>query len=141
MARIAKRIPEEFSGKAGTAADAIWSAQDIILTTPKRRCRRAPGKQRLRQVNFRRVTGFLQPLKTIRAKYFGSAGSSKSRVNLAVSHTVSKAVQVTGDVPALGYSKVLMTRGGLAGFRNMTATPQSGNVIRYKCCFKRSWVL
>ncbi len=114
MAQIAKATPGEFSGKAGTAADAIRSAQDIIRTMPRSHCRRAPGKQRLRQVKSRRVTGFLQPLKTIRAKYFGSAGGSKSRVNLAVLYTISEAVQVTGEVPALGYSKVRITRGGLA---------------------------
>ncbi len=130
MARITKGILGGFSGKVGTVVGANWRGQDIIRSTPKRSGRKATGKQLLQQVKFSLVTGFLQPLKTIQTKYFGSASGSKSRVNLAVSYTISEAVQVTGEVPELVYSKVLITRGDLSGFQNITAVPQAGNVIR-----------
>ncbi|MGE4514611.1 MAG: DUF6266 family protein, partial [Chryseobacterium sp.] len=55
---------------------------------------------------------------------------SKSRVNMAVSYTISEAIQMTGDVPELMYNKVLITKGDLTGFQNMTAAPQTGNIIR-----------
>ncbi len=76
------------------------------------------------------VIAFLQPLKSIQPKYFGSGSGSKSRVNMAVSYTISEAVQMVGDVPELVYNKVLITKGDLTGFQNMTVQPQAGNIIR-----------
>ncbi|WBV61107.1 DUF6266 family protein [Chryseobacterium camelliae] len=129
MARITKGILGGFSGKVGTIVGANWRGQDIIRSTPKPSSRPPSDKQLLQQTKFKLVIGFLQPVKNIQAKYFGSGSGSKSRVNIAVSYTISEAVQMTGDIPELIYSKVLMTKGDLAGFQSVTATPQSGQVI------------
>lgn len=129
MARITKGILGGFSGKVGTVVGANWRGQDIIRSTPKPSSRPPSDRQLLQQTKFKLVVGFLQPVKNIQAKYFGSGSGSKSRVNIAVSYTISEAVQMTGDIPELIYSKVLMTKGDLAGFQNVTAIPQGDQVI------------
>lgn len=130
MARITKGILGGFSGKVGTVVGASWRGQDIIRSIPKPSSRKATGKQMLQQLKFKLVIDFLKPLTGIQSRYFGSASGSKSRVNLAVSYTISEAVQVTADVPELVYNKVLITRGDLAGFQDITAAVEPGNTIR-----------
>ncbi|MCJ8154832.1 DUF6266 family protein [Chryseobacterium sp. SSA4.19] len=131
MARITKGILGGFSGKVGTVVGASWRGQDIIRSTPKPSSRQATGKQMLQQLKFKLVIGFLKPLTGIQNRYFGSGSGSKSRVNLAVSYTIGEAVQVTADIPKLIYSKVLITKGDLAGFQELSATPQTGSIIRF----------
>ncbi|WP_449387135.1 DUF6266 family protein [Chryseobacterium lineare] len=130
MARITKGILGGFSGKVGTIVGANWRGQDIIRSIPKPSNRPPSEKQQLQQEKFKMVIAFLQPLKSIQTKYFGSGSGSKSRVNMAVSYTISEAVQMAGDVPELVYNKVLITKGDLTGFQNITAQPQTGHVIR-----------
>ncbi|GAA4166870.1 hypothetical protein GCM10022217_41330 [Chryseobacterium ginsenosidimutans] len=130
MARITKGILGGFSGKVGTIVGANWRGQDIIRSTPKPSSRPPSEKQALQQMKFKLVIGFLQPVKNIQTKYFGSGSGSKSRVNMAVSYTISEAIQMVADVPELVYNKVLITKGDLAGFQNVTAVPQAGNMLK-----------
>jgi hypothetical protein len=130
MARITKGILGGFSGKVGTIVGASWRGQDIIRSTPKPSSKPPSEKQALQQMKFKLVIGFLQPVKNIQTKYFGSGSGSKSRVNMAVSYTISEAIQMIADVPELVYNKVLITKGDLAGFQNVTAVPQAGNMLK-----------
>lgn len=130
MARITKGILGGFSGKVGTIVGANWRGQDIIRSTPKPSSRPPSEKQLLQQEKFKLVIGFLQPLNSIQKRYFGSGSGSKSRVNMAVSYTIGEAIQVTANLPEIVFAKVLITKGDLAGFQNVTATPQSGQIIR-----------
>ncbi|WP_228376038.1 MULTISPECIES: DUF6266 family protein [Chryseobacterium] len=125
MARITKGILGGFSGKVG----ANWRGQDIIRSIPKPSSRPPSEKQLLQQNKFKLVISFLQPLRNIQSRYFGSGSGSKSRVNMAASYTISEALQVTADVPSLVYNKILITKGDLTGFQNVTASVQSGNQI------------
>jgi hypothetical protein len=129
MARITKGILGGFSGKVGTVVGANWRGQDIIRSTPKPSSRPPSNKQVVQQEKFKLVIGFLQPVKSIQTKYFGSGSGSKSRVNMAVSYTINEAIEMVGEVPKLMYNKVLITKGDLAGFQNVIATPQAGNII------------
>lgn len=129
MARITKGILGGFSGKVGTIVGANWRGQDIIRSTPKPSSRPPSEKQQLQQNKFKLVISFLQPLNSIQKRYFGSGSGSKSRVNMAVSYTLNEAVEVVGDVPQLVYNKVLITRGDLAGFQNVSATAQAAQAI------------
>ncbi len=129
MARITKGILGGFSGKVGTVVGANWRGQDIIRSIPKPSSKQPTEKQLLQQTKFSMVISFLQPLKNIQTKYFGSGSGSKSRVNMAVSYTISEALQMNGDVPELVYNKVLITKGDLSGFQNVAAAPQTGNII------------
>ncbi|CAD7813536.1 hypothetical protein CHRY9390_02671 [Chryseobacterium aquaeductus] len=129
MARITKGILGGFSGKVGTIVGANWRGQDIIRSTPKPSSRPPSEKQLLQQNKFKLVISFLQPIKNIQNRYFGSGSGSKSRVNMATSYTLNEAVQVTADIPSLLYNKILITKGDLAGFQNPSAVPQSGQVL------------
>lgn len=129
MARITKGILGGFSGKVGTIVGANWRGQDIIRSIPKPSSRPPSEKQLLQQNKFKLVISFLQPLRNIQSRYFGSGSGSKSRVNMAASYTISEALQVTADVPSLVYNKILITKGDLTGFQNVTASAQSGNQI------------
>lgn len=129
MARITKEILGGFSGKVGTIVGANWRGQDIIRSIPKPSSRPPSEKQLLQQNKFKLVISFLQPLRNIQSRYFGSGSGSKSRVNMAASYTINEAVQVTADVPSLVYNKILITKGDLTGFQNVTASAQTGNQI------------
>lgn len=130
MARITKGILGGFSGKVGPIVGASWRGQDIIRSTPKPSSKPPTEKQVLQQRKFKLVISFLQPVKNIQNRYFGAGAGSKSRVNMAVSYTISEAVQVVAEVPEILFSKVLITKGDLAGFQNAGAAPQAAQVLR-----------
>ncbi|SIS65156.1 hypothetical protein SAMN05421786_101751 [Chryseobacterium ureilyticum] len=130
MARITKGILGGFSGKVGTIVGANWRGKDIIRSVPTPNNRPPSEKQMLQQMKFKLVIGFLRPLGFIQKKYFGVNSGSKSRINLAVSYTISEAVQMVADTPELIYNKVLITKGDLTGFQNVVAAPQAGNKIK-----------
>lgn len=130
MARITKGILGGFSGKVGTIVGANWRGKDIIRSTPKPSSRPPTGKQLQQQMKFKLVISFLQPLKSIQTRYFGSASGVKSRLNMATSYTINEAVEVVADLPELIFNKVLITKGDLAGFQNPVATPQAAQVIQ-----------
>ncbi|WP_300351721.1 DUF6266 family protein [Chryseobacterium sp.] len=100
-----------------------------MRSTPKPSSRPPSEKQLLQQNKFKLVINFLQPIKNIQSRYFGSGSGSKSRVNMATSYTINEAVQVTANVPSLVYNKILITKGNLAGFQNPSAVPQSGQML------------
>jgi hypothetical protein len=129
MATINKGILGGFSGTVGTVVGASWRGKDIIRSRPKITKRVASEKQVIQQLKFKLVITFLQPLKGIQSRYFGSSSGVRSRVNLAVSYTINEAVEVVKDVPALIYNKVLVTKGELTGFQNAVLTTQAGGVL------------
>ncbi len=129
MARITKGILGGFSGKVGTIVGANWRGKDIIRSIPTPSGRPPSEKQMLQQMKFKLVVSFLRPLGLIQKKYFGLNSGAKSRINLAVSYTINEAVQMVADVPELIYNKILITKGDLTGFQNVTATPQAGSKI------------
>ncbi|WES99260.1 DUF6266 family protein [Chryseobacterium arthrosphaerae] len=129
MARITKGILGGFSGKVGTIVGANWRGKDIIRSIPTPSNRPPSEKQMLQQMKFKLAVSFLRPLGFIQKKYFGLNSGSKSRINLAVSYTINEAVQMVADVPKLMYNKILITKGDLTGFQNVTAAPQTGNKI------------
>ena len=129
MATITKGILGGFSGKVGTVVGANFRGKDIIRSRPKASGKAPTEKQLLQQAKFKLVVGFLQPLKAIQTQYFGAKSGAKSRVNLAVSYLLNKAIQVLANVPELVYTKILITKGDLTGFQNLAATPQAAQVI------------
>jgi len=129
MATITKGILGGFSGKVGTVVGANWRGKDIIRSRPKKTQSPPTDNQILQQMKFRLVVGFLQPLKPVQSRFFGSKSGARSRVNMAVSYTIREAVQVVNDIPELVFSKVLITKGELTGFQNITAATQAGGVL------------
>ncbi len=129
MATINKGILGGFSGTVGTVVGASWRGKDIIRSRPKVTKRVPSEKQVMQQLKFKLVITFLQPLKTIQSRYFGSSSGARSRVNMAVSYIINEAVEVQKDVPELIYNKVLITKGDLTGVQNAVFTTQAGGVL------------
>lgn len=130
MARISKGILGGFSGKVGTVVGATWRGQDIIRSVPKASGKQPTEKQLQQQMKFKLAVSFLQPLKNLQAFYFGSNSGTKSRLNLAVSYTLNQAVDMVADQPIIVYSKVLITKGDLAGFQNLNVQNLSGGSLQ-----------
>ncbi|MGS2739291.1 DUF6266 family protein [Sinomicrobium sp. M5D2P17] len=129
MATIVKGILGGFSGKVGTVVGANWRGKDIIRSRPKPSKKPPTDKQVLQQLKFKLAVTFLQPLRSIQRMYFGTERGAKSRVNLAVSYTIGEAMEVVNDIPELVYNKVMITKGDLAGFQNVTLTPEAGGIF------------
>ena len=129
MATLSKGILGGFSGKVGPVVGATWRGMDVIRSRPKS-SRRTPSERQLeQQLKFKLAISFLQPIKNIQSRFFGSGSGVKSRVNLAVSYTISEAIQMVAGLPELIYNKVLITRGELTSFQNAVLTTQPGGVL------------
>lgn len=129
MATLNKGILGGFSGKVGPVVGANWRGMDVIRSRPKS-SRRTPSERQLeQQLKFKLAISFLQPIKNIQSRFFGSGSGVKSRVNMAVSYTISEAIQMVAGLPELIYNKVLITRGELTSFQNAVLTTQPGGVL------------
>lgn len=129
MATLSKGILGGFSGKVGPVVGANWRGMDVIRSRPKS-SRRTPSERQLeQQLKFKLAISFLQPIKNIQSRFFGSGSGVKSRVNLAVSYTISEAIQMVVGLPELIFNKVLITRGELTSFQNAVLTTQPGGVL------------
>ena len=129
MATLSKGILGGFSGKVGPVVGANWRGMDVIRSRPKS-SRRTPSERQLeQQLKFKLAISFLQPIKSIQSLYFGMGTGVKSRVNMAVSYTISTAIQMVAGLPELIFNKVLITRGELTSFQNAVLTTQPGGVL------------
>ena len=122
MGKFEKGILGGFSGIVGPVVGATWRGVDILRSRPKRTQRVPTPAQLLQQEKFKLAVQFLQPLKSVQKLYFGADSGLRSRVNMAVSYTMTEAMKVLLDVPQLVYNKVLITKGELTGFRNLGVT-------------------
>lgn len=129
MATISKGILGGFSGTVGPVVGANWRGMDVIRSRPKSSKRTPSERQLEQQLKFKLAISFLQPIKSIQSLYFGMGSGVKSRVNMAVSYTISTAIQMVAGLPELIYNKVLITRGELTSFRNPVLTTQPGGVL------------
>ncbi len=129
MATLSKGILGGFSGKVGPVVGANWRGMDVIRSRPKSSKRTPSERQLEQQLKFKLAISFLQPIKSIQSLYFGMGSGVKSRVNMAVSYTISTAIQMVAGLPELIYNKVLITRGELTSFQNAVLTTQPGGVL------------
>lgn len=129
MGTISKGILGGFSGTVGTVVGAHWRGKSIIRSRPTPSRRKPSDKQLEQQQKFKLAISFLQPLKNIQSRFFGADSGTKSRVNLAVSYTISNAIQMVAGVAELMFNKVLVSRGDLTGFQNAILTTQPGGVL------------
>lgn len=125
MARIEKGILGGFKGKVGTVVGVTWRGMDIIRSVPRASRKKPTEDQLLQRFKFKLVVGFLQPLKEIQSLYFGVNQGTQSRVNIATSYVLSEAVEIVNDIPAIVYSRVMITKGDLAGFQSLKITPKA----------------
>ena len=129
MAIFNKGVLGGFSGKVGTVVGTTYRGQDVLRSLPRKSGKAPFEKQLQQQMIFKLVTAFLQPLKNIQSQFFGSKQGTKSRNNLAQSYTMKECIAVTAGVPSLVYNKVLITKGELAGFKNVISAAEPNQVI------------
>lgn len=131
MAEIKKGILGGFSGTVGTVVGSNWRGKDIIKSRPKTTNKPPTDRQLEQCVKFAAAIAFLSPLKQILSAYFGTDSGTRSRVNLATSYLIMQAIEMNDGLPRFLYSKVLMTKGDLAGFQNLSVTPAAGNRLDF----------
>lgn len=129
MAEIKKGILGGFSGKVGPVVGANWRGKDIIRSTPKSSSKPKTDKQLMQQLKFKTTIAFLNPLRNIQNRFFGTDAGVKSRVNLAASYFINNALEMVDGLPTVIYNKVLITKGDLTGFQNAEAQAATGGVI------------
>ncbi len=122
MAQIKKGILGGFSGKVGTVVGAHWRGKDIIRSLPTPSKKPPTELQLMQRLKFSTVVQFLQPLGPILNQFFGSKHEVKTRQNLATSYTLINAVDVVNFKPSIRYDRVLITKGELLGFQNLTVS-------------------
>lgn len=131
MGEIKKGILGGFSGTVGTVVGSNWRGKDIIKSRPKASGKTPTASQMEQRVKFAAAISFLAPLKGIQSLYFGEPSGSKSRVNLAASYLITQAMEMQDGLPVFVFSKVLITKGEVAGFENATATPGAATSLAF----------
>lgn len=118
MAKFVNGILGGFSGKVGTVIGACWNGIDYMrglaasITNP-----RTPAQLEQR-AKFSLIITFLRSLTAFLRIGFKSAAQKMSAFNAAMAYNVKNAI--TGIYPALAidYTKIVVSRGNLAGVLN-----------------------
>ena len=125
MAEIKKGILGGFSGKVGTVVGANWRGKDIIRSLPKSNNKAPTDLQLLQRYKFKKAVKFLQPIRILLNEYFGNKTGVHSRYNLAVSYTISNALDVVDDLAVIVMERILVSKGDLVGFLRPTLVPSA----------------
>lgn len=122
MGKIKTGILGGFQGKVGTVIGSTWRGESIMRALPKSASKAPSELQKLQRLKFKAVNEFLNPLRTTLSIYFGNDTGVKSKYNMATSYHITNAIEVTNEVTQILYSRVLVAKGTLFGFQNLTST-------------------
>ena len=128
MGKIKTGILGGFQGKVGTVIGSTWRGESIMRALPKTAAKAPTESQRIQRLKFKAVSEFLNPLRTTLSTYFGNDTGVKSKYNMATSYHITNAVEITEQGTQILYPRVLVAKGTLFGFQNLTTT-QSETVI------------
>lgn len=67
----------------------------------------------------------MQPIRILLNEYFGNKTGVHSRYNLAVSYTISNALDVVDDLAVIVMERILVSKGDLVGFLRPTLVPSA----------------
>lgn len=67
----------------------------------------------------------MQPIRILLNEYFGNKTGVHSRYNLAVSYTISNALDVVDDLAVIVMERILVSKGDLVGFLRPTLLPSA----------------
>ena len=123
MGKIKTGILGGFQGKVGTVIGSTWRGESIMRALPKTAAKAATESQRIQRLKFKAVSEFLNPLRTTLSTYFGNDTGVKSKYNMATSYHITNAVEITEQGTQILYPRVLVAKGTLFGFQNLTTTP------------------
>ncbi len=128
MGKIKTGILGGFQGKVGTVIGSTWRGESIMRALPKTAAKAPTESQRIQRLKFKAVSEFLNPLRSTLSTYFGNDTGVKSKYNMATSYHITNAVEITEAGTQILYPRVLVAKGTLFGFQNLTTT-QSETVI------------
>ena len=128
MGKIKTGILGGFQGKVGTVIGSTWRGESIMRALPKTAAKAPTESQRIQRLKFKAVSEFLNPLRSTLSTYFGNDTGVKSKYNMATSYHITNAVEITEQGTLILYPRVLVAKGTLFGFQNLTTT-QSETVI------------
>jgi len=128
VGKIKTGILGGFQGKVGTVIGSTWRGESIMRALPKTAAKAPTESQRIQRLKFKAVSEFLNPLRSTLSTYFGNDTGVKSKYNMATSYHITNAVEVTEQGTQILYPRVLVAKGTLFGFQNLTTT-QSETVI------------
>lgn len=122
MAELKKGILGGFSGTVGTVVGANWRGKDIIRSRPKASSKMPTLAQMAQREKFKMISHFIQPIRSLHSRYFGEKTGTKSKVNLALSYFLTETIVENDGIFTIDYLKVLISKGELTGFTNLTLT-------------------
>ena len=128
MGKIKTGILGGLQGKVGTVIGSTWRGESIMRALPKTAAKAPTESQRIQRLKFKAVSEFLNPLRSTLSTYFGNDTGVKSKYNMATSYHITNAVEITEQGTQILYPRVLVAKGTLFGFQNLTNT-QSETVI------------
>jgi hypothetical protein len=123
VGKIKTGILGGFQGKVGTVIGSTWRGESIMRALPKTAAKAPTESQRIQRLKFKAVSEFLNPLRTTLSTYFGNDTGVKSKYNMATSYHITNAVEITEQGTQILYPRVLVAKGTLFGFQNLTTTP------------------
>jgi hypothetical protein len=122
VGKIKTGILGGFQGKVGTVIGSTWRGESIMRALPKTAAKAPTESQRIQRLKFKAVSEFLNPLRSTLSTYFGNDTGVKSKYNMATSYHITNAVEITGAGTQILYPRVLVAKGTLFGFQNLTTT-------------------
>lgn len=122
MGKIKTGILGGFQGKVGTVIGSTWRGESIMRALPKTAAKAPTESQRIQRLKFKAVSEFLNPLRSTLSTYFGNDTGVKSKYNMATSYHITNAVEITEAGTQILYPRVLVAKGTLFGFQNLTTT-------------------
>jgi|SRR5690554_87634 len=128
MGKISQGVLGGFSGKVGNVVGGTWKGIDYMRIKPSNVANPRTAGQVNQRSKFSTTLKFLQTMKGFIRVGFKSYANRMSQFNAAMSYNLNNAVSGTGTNVTLDYANALVSRGGLIGVNNGSATSSSSDV-------------
>lgn len=129
MGTIKKGILGGFSGTVGTVVGANWRGMDVMRSRPKSSGSNPTPLQLLQRQKFALAIKFQNALRSMQSRLYGENSGVRSRVNLAAGYLLKEVVAEQNGEAVLMMNKVIITKGDLTGFQNLTVVAGSNQTL------------
>lgn len=131
MGTIKKGILGGFSGTVGTVVGTNWRGMDVIRSRPKSSGSNPTPLQLLQRQKFALAIKFQNALRSMQSRLYGDNSGVRSRVNLAAGYLLKEVVSEQNGQAVLVMNKVIITKGDLTGFQNLTVAATSNQKLAF----------
>lgn len=129
---IKKGILGGFSGTVGTVVGANWRGMDVIRSRPKSSGINPTVAQLMQREKFSLAMKFQNSLRAMQSRLYGENSGVKSRVNRAASYLLREVVAEENGQAVLVMSKVIVTKGVVTGFQNLSVNAAAGEILNFE---------